>query len=281
MSRPVDVFLKFLAAEQVRGVRHVHLDEGARLGLRELRERTRAGARTAAVELVSLAAEPASVRVVELTAPPADNSRAEQLAALRRQAEQWPAARALGTLRETLVFATGNPDAQVMFIGEAPGYQEEKEGQPFVGPAGQKLDVILKTMSLSREQVYLSHIVKFRPATPNQTTNNRPPSAEEMAVCLPFIRGEIRIVKPQLIVALGETAAAGLLGITGTMEKLRGCWHDFEGTPVRVTYPPSYLLQTSGSSQIKRLFWEDMLSVMEQLGLPISEKQRAFFLPKP
>ena len=144
--------------------------------------------------------------------PPAEISiqgttREEQLASLRRQAGNWQPARSLGTLRETMVFATGNPEARVMLIGEAPGYQEEKEGEPFVGPAGQKLDDILKAMGLSREEVYISNIVKFRPGMARQTTNNRKPTPEEMEVCLPFVRAEISIVKPERIIALGDSAA--------------------------------------------------------------------------
>ncbi len=168
-----------------------------------------------------------------------------------------------------------------MLVGEAPGYQEERERVPFVGPAGQKLNVILKTMGMSREEVYISNIVKFRPATPKQTTNNRKPTLEEMASCMPFIRAEIEIVRPQCIIALGGTAAEGLLGLTGTVTAMRGAWHDFEGTPVRVTYHPSYLLRSDEDLQTKRQVWEDMLATMEKLGLPISEKQRGFFLPKP
>jgi DNA polymerase len=222
---------------------------------------------------------PVPVAVPEITTDGV--SKVGKLAALRQQAENWPPARALGTLRETLVFATGNPEARVMLVGEAPGYQEEKEREPFVGPAGQKLNDILKAMGLSREEVYLSNIVKFRPATPNQSTNNRKPTPGEMAVGLPFVRAEIGIVQPQAIIALGVTAAEGLLGLSGDIASMRGVWHDFDGTPVRVTYHPSFLLQTSGGVQTKRLLWEDMLSVMEKLGLPISDKQRGFFLPKP
>jgi len=209
------------------------------------------------------------------------DSRIEQLAALRAQAENWAPAKALGSLRETMVFATGNPNARVMLVGEAPGHHEEKEREPFVGPAGQKLNDILKAMGISRQEVYISNIVKFRPSIPQQTTNNRKPTAEEMASCLPFVRAEIGIVKPECIVALGGTAAEGLLGLEGTVTSMRGKWHDFEGTPVRVTYHPSYLLQSGSNNQIKRMLWEDMLTVMEKLGLPISDKQRAFFLPKP
>jgi DNA polymerase len=282
VNRPVDVLLEFLEAEQARGVSHVHLDEGARDGLRQLFEQSRPGAKPAPSKIQAppeIAAVPTPVAVPEITTEGV--SKVGKLAALRQQAESWAPARALGTLRETLVFATGNPDARVMLVGEAPGYQEEKEREPFVGPAGQKLNDILKAMGLSREEVYLSNIVKFRPATPKQTTNNRKPTPEEMAVCLPFVRAEIGIVQPQMIIALGGTAAEGLLGLSGAVPAMRGSWHDFEGTPVRVTYHPSYLLQSGGGNQTKRLLWEDMLSVMEKLGLPISDKQRGFFLPKP
>jgi uracil-DNA glycosylase len=291
--RPVDVLLEFLAAEQARGVSHIHLDEGAREGLREVfalsknpivptapaaLEKPQPSQRAVLLDLTSPA--PAAVAVPQsLTLT--GSSRSEQLESLRRQAENWPAAKSLGTLRETMVFATGNPEARVMLVGEAPGYQEEKEREPFVGPAGQKMNDILKAMGISREEVYISNIVKFRPATPKQTTNNRKPSPEEMAACLPFVRAEIGIVKPECIIALGGTAAEGLLGLTGTVTSMRGPWHDFEGTPVRVTYHPSYLLQSGGSNPVKRQVWEDMLAVMELLQLPISDKQRSFFLPKP
>jgi DNA polymerase len=179
-----------------------------------------------------------------------------------------------------MVFATGNPEARLMLIGEAPGYQEEKEREPFVGPAGQKLNEILKAMGLSREEVYISNIVKFRPAMPKQTTNNRKPTPEEMATCLPFVRAEIGIIQPECIIALGGSAAEGLLGLAGTVASMRGPWHDFEGTPVCVTYHPSYLLQSGGANPVKRQVWEDMLRVMEKLGLPISDRQRGYFLPK-
>ena len=281
VTRPADVLLEFLAAEQARGVTHVHLDEGAREGLRELFIRTKAGPVTV------LPSKPESPPpVTEKRAVPqkevkaTGRTRGEQLDSLRLQAEDWPAIRALGTLRETMVFATGNPEARVMLMGEAPGYQEEKEREPFVGPAGQKLNDILKAMGLSREQVYISNIVKFRPAMPNQSTNNRKPGSEEMAACLPFVRAEIGIVKPGCIIALGGTAAEGLLGLTGTVTAMRGPWYEFEGTPVRVTHHPSYLLQGGGNSPVKLQVWEDMLAVMEKVGMTISEKQRGFFLPK-
>ncbi len=280
MIRPVDVLLEFLAAEQARGVSHILLDDGARDGLRGLFHLTKSGTAPPAV-----IAEPPPPAEIPAPAPATltvtGATRSEQLDSLRRQAENWPPARSLGTLRDILVFATGDPDARVMFVGEAPGYQEEIAREPFVGPAGQKLNDILKAMGLSREEVYLTTIVKFRPAIAKQSTNNRTPDPAEIAACLPFLRAEIDIVKPTCIVALGGTAAEGLLGLTGAVPTLRGPWHDFLGTPVRVTFHPSYLLQSSGASPVKRQVWEDMLAVMEHLGLPISEKQRGFFLPRP
>lgn len=287
------MLLEFLAAEQARGVSHLHLDEGAREGLREVFARSKTPPMPTAALVTEKLTPSRTAVLLEIDTPTptaialpqsltiTGTSRSEQLESLRRQAENWPAAKALGTLRETMVFATGNPEARVMLVGEAPGYQEEKEREPFVGPAGQKMNDILKAMGISREEVYISNIVKFRPATPKQTTNNRKPSPEEMAACLPFVRAEIRIVKPECIIALGGTAAEGLLGLTGTVTAMRGPWHDFEGTPVRVTYHPSYLLQSGGSNPVKRQVWEDMLAVMERLQLPISEKQRSYFLPKP
>lgn len=179
-----------------------------------------------------------------------------------------------------MVFSTGNPEADFMLVGEAPGYQEEKQHEPFVGPAGQKLDQIVTAMGLSRAEVYLSNVCKFRPAMKNQTTGNRKPSPEEMATNLPFLRAEIDIVKPKVIIALGGTAAEGLLAEKKAVGQLRGDWYQFQGIPLRITYHPSYLLRQNEGLTEKRMVWEDMLAVMEKLGLPISEKQRAYFLPK-
>jgi DNA polymerase len=277
VTRPVDAVIEFLQAEQARGVSHIMLDEGAREGLRGLVRRTRPAASSQAA--TPTAAEPKPIEVPS-TVTAEGSSKAERLASLRQQAETWQPARALGTLRETMVFATGNPDARIMLVGEAPGYEEERKREPFVGPAGQKLTDILKAMGLARDEVYISNIVKFRPATPRQTTNNRKPSTEEMASCLPFIRAEVEIVRPECIIALGGTAAEGLLGSAASVGSLRGSWHDFGGVPLRVTYHPSYLLRSSADHATKRQVWEDMLAVMEKLGMPITEKQRGFFIAK-
>lgn len=271
VNRPVDAVIDFLKAEEARGHSNIFLDTEAREALRELFIRSRN-------PVPSLQESVAPPPVSQLTL--SGNDKASQLASIRAQADKWSPATALTSLRETMVFATGNPDAEIMLIGEAPGYNEEKDGEPFVGPAGQKLNEILKAMSMKREDVYISYLVKFRPAMPRQTTNNRKPTLEEMAVFLPLVMAEISVVKPKIIIALGVTTAEGLLGLEGQIGIMREKWHEISGIPTRVTYHPSYLLQSGGSNDVKRALWEDMLAALEKLGIPISEKQKGYFLPK-
>jgi uracil-DNA glycosylase len=206
-----------------------------------------------------------------------------RLAALAAEADKSPACRGLGTLRDTMVFAKGSADAELMFIGEAPGAEEERQGEPFVGPAGQLLTKIIQAMGFKSGEIYISNICKFRPIVEDgrpQGSRNRPPTRLEMDTCLPFITEEIRIIQPRLIVALGATASTGL-GIEGTVGRLRGQFHEFQGIPVMVTYHPSYLLRCEqddgGGIREKRLVWEDLLLVMERLGITPSPKQRAYF----
>lgn len=225
-----------------------------------------------------------SLRVREETAgvedqmfQPPGETRHEKLAWLRERAANWAPARKLNSLRDTMVFAVGNPDADLMLVGEAPGAEEERRGEPFVGPAGETLTKILKAMGLKRDEVYITNIVKFRPAMTEQGQSNRPPTPEEMASCVAFVRAEIGIVRPKVIVALGGTASKGLLGRDDPVARLRGRFLEYQGIPVMVTYHPAYLLHQKSGHAEKRKVWEDMLLVMERLGLPISEKQRAFF----
>lgn len=212
--------------------------------------------------------------------PAGSSTKSAKLQAIAREAEVATAPRALGTLRTTMVFATGNPDADIMLIGEAPGAEEEKQGEPFVGPAGQLLNRIITAMGLKREAVYISNICKFRPAMENQRTGNRQPTAAEMESCLPFILSEIEIVQPKVIIALGATACVGL-GIEGSVGKNRGRLHEKFQVPVVVTYHPSYLLRQEEEQDrgitAKRQSWEDFMLAMETVGLPINEKQRNYF----
>jgi DNA polymerase len=187
-----------------------------------------------------------------------------------------------------VVFGVGHLDAAVMFVGEAPGGDEEDQGEPFVGRAGQLLNRMIKAMGLERDQVYIGNILNWRPEMPRNAdgsqTGNRPPTAPEMAYCLPFIRAQIAIIRPRVLVALGKTAVDGLLGADRfkTMGAARGAWHSYADTPLRASYHPSYLLRQEGltsasAKKIKRDAWEDLLAVMERAELPISEKQRNYF----
>jgi DNA polymerase len=209
--------------------------------------------------------------------------------ALRDQVLNHPVCQAHVRPGKKVVFGVGNLDAKIMFVGEAPGAEEEVQGEPFVGPAGQLLTKMIKAMGLERNDVYIGNIMNWRPELPARGTGpqvgNREPTPEEMAFCLPFITAQIDVVSPALIVALGATAARGLLGPHSfrTLGEVRGRWHDYNGRPLRVTYHPSYLLRKevegkTAEQRAKRAAWEDFLTVMERAVLPISDKQRQYFL---
>jgi DNA polymerase len=179
--------------------------------------------------------------------------------------------------RKNVVFGAGDINAQLMFVGEAPGADEDAQGEPFVGAAGQLLTRIIKAMGLARGNVYIANILKCRPDTPGQAYGNRKPTGEEMKTCLPYLLEQIDLIGPKVIVALGATAVDGLLGTTGEIGKLRGHFQTFRDIPLMPTFHPAYLLRNQALAQ-KRKVWEDMLQVMEKLQLPISEKQRGYFL---
>lgn len=184
-----------------------------------------------------------------------------------------------------VVLGVGSLDAKIMFVGEAPGAEEEIQGEPFVGPAGQLLTKMIQGMGLKREQVYIGNIMNWRPEMPLNAVGvqygNRPPTVEEMGYCLPYLRAQIAVVNPDVLVALGATAAQGLLGFGAfkTLGEVRGRWHGFEGKPLMVTYHPSYILREP-TNRKKRMIWEDLLQVMERAAMPVSEKQRGYFLER-
>jgi len=184
--------------------------------------------------------------------------------------------------RTQTVFGVGNLNADLMFIGEAPGLDEDRQGQPFVGKAGQLLTKIIQAMGLKREEVYIANILKCRPNTPGKSFGNRKPELDEMNRCKPYLFKQINIVRPKVIVALGATALQGLFDKPNeSITRTRGKWKNIEGIPIMPTYHPSYLLHKESdpaqSIAEKRKVWEDMLLVMEKLDFSISEKQRRFF----
>ena len=177
-----------------------------------------------------------------------------------------------------VVFGVGDIGADIFFCGEAPGEDEEIQGEPFVGKAGQLLNKIIGAMGLAREKVYIGNIMNWRPEH-DKPWGNRPPTETELNYCLPYLEAQVRIVKPKVVVALGATAANGLLGYDPgrTVGRTRGRWLDYQGVPLLLTYHPAYLLRNN-TNRAKRMVWEDMMLAMEKIGLPISEKQRSYFL---
>jgi len=210
--------------------------------------------------------------------PPLDpQAKAAAFAALRERALVCVKCANLAASRKNVVFGVGNPDARLMFVGEAPGADEDEQGEPFVGRAGELLTKIIQATGLQRGDVYIANILKCRPDTPGQASGNRKPTPEEMATCIPYLHEQIDLIRPKVLVALGATAVEGLLGKTLGITKLRGTWKTYRGIPLMPTYHPAYLLRNQAMSE-KRRVWEDMLAVMEKLEMPISEKQRNYFL---
>ena len=210
--------------------------------------------------------------------PPLDpQAKAVAFAALRERALACVKCPHLASSRKNVAFGVGSIDAQLMFVGEAPGADEDEQGEPFVGKAGQLLTKIIQATGLSRADVYIANILKCRPDTPGQSAGNRKPTSGEMATCIPYLHEQIDLIRPKVIVALGATAVEGLLGKTIGITKLRGTWKTYRGIPLMPTYHPAYLLRNQALSE-KRKVWEDILAVMEKLEMPVSEKQRRFFL---
>jgi DNA polymerase len=213
----------------------------------------------------------------------ASGSRQDALAALAGEAAVAPEPRALGTLRDIFVFGTGNPQARQVFIGEAPGQEEERLRQPFVGPAGELLNKSLTAMGLTRQEVYITNVVKYRPGTGDgeQGSANRKPNPREIAACLPILEKELAILQPEVLVALGGSALAALTGNPDArIGQERGKFLTFKNIPLMPTFHPSYLLRQQGEEATrreKRKFWEDLMLVMERLQMPISARQRGYF----
>ena len=181
-----------------------------------------------------------------------------ELAALRTAAEACTRCR-LAQGRQKVVFGAGNPAAELMLIGEAPGAEEDRQGLPFVGPAGELLTRIIQAMDLRREDVYIANILKCRPP------GNRDPQPDEVAACRGYLDRQIDLIQPRVIVALGRIAAQALLGNDSPIGQMRGQWYRIRGIPAMVTYHPAALLRNQG---LKRPTWEDMQQVRDRLREP-------------
>jgi len=164
--------------------------------------------------------------------------------------------------RTNIVFGVGSPEARLMFVGEAPGEDEDLQGYPFVGKAGQLLTKMIEAMGLRREDVYICNTVKCRPP------NNRNPEPDELLACEPFLKGQLGAVKPEAIVTLGKFAAQALLREQTPITRLRGQWREYEGIPVMPTFHPAYLLRSPAE---KGKVWADLTQVMKRLRIPIPQ----------
>src|SRR6201994_957713 len=165
---------------------------------------------------------------------------------------------ALSTGRNKIVFGDGDPNARLMFVGEGPGADEDAQGLPFVGRAGQLLNNMIGAMGLKSEQVYIANIVKCRPP------QNRKPEPDEAHTCMPFLERQIEVVRPRVLVALGATAATYLLGMRGSIASMRGRIHDYRGLQTVVTYHPAFLLRDPAQ---KKEAWKDLQMAMSALGI--------------
>jgi len=170
----------------------------------------------------------------------------------------------LHATRNTIVFGEGNPEASVMFIGEGPGKDEDAQGRPFVGKAGQLLTAVIeKGMKLKRSDVYIANVVKCRPTVNMELKRDRPPDDEEIAACGPFLKRQIEIINPKVIVTLGNPSTKFLVNPKEGITKVHGVWHLYNNIPVMPTFHPSYILRNGGdSSPLKRLLWEDIKKVI-------------------
>ncbi len=202
-----------------------------------------------------------------LPARPSGAGKAAQLAALSGPVCACAKCPNLVASRTQVVFGVGNPDAEIMFVGEAPGADEDMVGEPFVGKAGQLLTKIIETMGLRRADTYRATVVKCRPLGT--------PTLDELATCTPYLIQQVKIIQPRVIVALGGAAVEALLGEAAP----RGQWREFQGIPVMPTLLLDDLIRDP-DPYAKRPLWEDMLAVLERLEKPITEKQRGFFLAK-
>jgi DNA polymerase len=158
--------------------------------------------------------------------------------------------------RSHIVFGTGDPQADLVFVGEGPGFEEDRQGAPFVGSAGRLLTKIIQAMGLTRETVYICNVIKCRPP------GNRNPLPGEIEQCFPFLKRQLEGIQPRVICALGSVAAKVLLGTDAPISRLRGRFHDYQGVPLMPTYHPAYLLR---NPEKKREVWEDMKRIMARL----------------
>ncbi len=294
-AEALDILLEELKRQKAAGLRRVSVSDEAVATLKAL-----AGAPVAlpvpaaAAKPSASAATAASVRPTPIPVTPkpaavvttpviADapiftlpaGTKAERMQALRQLVDACVETKKHLTGSHRPLLGHGSLDAKVVFVGEAPSHEEMEAGEAFAGASGELLQKILGAAAISPADYYLAPVMVWRPEPPTQY-GKRPPTAREIAFNLPYLRAQIDVVAPRIVVALGAQAFEALHGRTPSITQARGQWFDLSGVPLMPTYHPNYLLHNPSASA-KRAVWEDFLRAMEKLGLPISEKQRGFF----
>ena len=235
--------------------------------------------RLSSIDPVKYPPPPSPTPAPRAVSPTEDDGRLAKLEVLKKEILTCTRCPNLVTSRTQVVYGVGNPFAELLFVGEAPGEEEDLRGEPFIGKAGQLLTKIIGAREYTREEIFIANVLKCRPDMPEGESGNRKPKPAEMATCLPWLTRQIELIRPKVIVALGLTAVEGLLGEPRTMRDVRGKWLDYHGVPLMPTYHPAYLLRNQTLAE-KRKVWEDMLLVLEKLGRPVSARQRGYFLEK-
>jgi uracil-DNA glycosylase len=255
MPKPLDPATKKQLAARVDYYREMGIYDFYRRPVEEGTELTLKAAEGATAETAAPAPRPTKLPAILQDKPAA-------LKAIRADIGDCTRCR-LHKGRTNLVFGVGNVNADLMFVGEGPGADEDAQGEPFVGRAGQLLNNMITAMGLKREDVYIANVVKCRPP------GNRTPEKDECDTCLPFLMGQIDVIKPKVIVALGAVAAKNLLAMNDSMANLRGRWYDFRDSRLIVTYHPAYLLR---DPRQKKEAWKDLQMAMKYLGLSPAKK---------
>ncbi len=309
-AEALDILLEELKRQKAEGVRRVSITAESLAALKALAGTPAAPATAPAPAPVKAAPVPAPVRpaatpstapvrpvtpvaaaapkpaVAAPTAPIPDapiftlaaGTKAERMQALRQLVEACAETKKHLVAPQRPLLGHGSLDAKVVFVGEAPTIGEMEAGQAFAGESGELLQKILGAAAINQADCYFAPVMVWRPEPPTQY-GKRPPTARELAFNLPYLRAQIDVISPRVVVALGAQAFEALHGRTPTITQARGQWFDLGGVPLLATFHPNYLLH-SPSASAKRTVWEDFLLLMEKLGLPISEKQRGFFATK-
>ena len=294
-AEALEILLEELKRQKAAGVRRVSVSDDSLAALKGLvgqaapaalpapPERPAAAAPLPAVR-PAVASPVASKPVASAPAPLipdaplftlAAGTKPERMQALRRLVDACVETKKHLTGAQRALLGHGSLDAKVVFVGEAPSLEEMEAGQAFAGASGELLQKILGAAAIGPADYYLAPVMVWRPEPPTQY-GKRPPTARELAFNLPYLRAQIDVVAPRLVVALGAQAFEALHGRTPSITQARGQWFDLGGVPLMPTYHPNYLLHNPSASA-KRAVWEDFLLAMEKLGLPISEKQRGYF----